>query len=156
MRSQLTRVMKTLLSLVVVVCALGAVSGYPRLTRPQQHNRVHAMMENKYELENPESEEEFEIKIAAATLSPSKKISKGPSIVELVNTAENEKVFEIKTEAGIFPNSLRLPNGPSKNRLKERRQKHLQAREKRVAAGGPSLKPSGLGAVKKDKGGDAT
>ncbi|KAL5463579.1 hypothetical protein EMCRGX_G032488 [Ephydatia muelleri] len=35
-------------------------------------------------------------------------------------------------------------------RREERKQKQLQAREKRAAAGGSSLKPSGLGAVKKE------
>ena len=87
--------MKTLLSLVVVVCALGAVSGYPRLTRPQQHKRIQydaAMMENKYGLEKPESEEEFELRIAA-TMSPFKKNRPGPSV-----NFDSEKDVELSRE----------------------------------------------------------
>ena len=52
------------------------------------------------------------------------------------------------------PSSVGVASEASKQemqrRREERRQKQLQAREKRAAAGGPSLKPSGLGAVKKE------
>ena len=99
--------MKTLLSLVVVVCALGAVSGYPRLTRPQQHNRVQydaAMMENKYGPENPESEE-FELKIAAATISTYDRNSGGPSV-----NFDSEKDFELSREDLQFEESYEGDN----------------------------------------------
>ena len=97
---RLPRVMKAFLPLVIV-CAVGTVSGFPRLSRPQQHNGVQyegPMKETEYGLENIQSKEEFEIK-TADTLpwklrnpnGPGKYLSDG-----LVNV-ESEEEFELKT-----------------------------------------------------------
>ena len=113
---RLPRVMKAFLPLVIV-CAVGTVSGFPRLSRPQQHNGVQyegPMKDAEYGLENLQSKEEFEIK-TADTLPWKMRNPGGPGKYQSdgLENVQSEEEFELKT-ADTLPWKMRNPGGPGK------------------------------------------